>query len=167
MGLPRLRRRARSVLASKYWLAAALVCAGCGGERTIPTVPAPTSVIPVTLAVTPNPLKATVVGESGSTVTYRIAADVALAASSAAGAGARISSVTTRVTFTQNTFLLSMSNTRNVSLQVPASGALTSTYTDEFGTSSSDTVTWHVEVVGVDAEGRPFIASSARIPITF
>lgn len=149
------------------WSAAALFAAtGCGSDP-VPTSPAPSPVIPVSVMVTPTPIAATFVSSDGKTSAYRATVEITFA--EVGGVGVRIDKFTETTTTTlqteQGTVSLSLSATSDVSHQIPAGASVTQSRVLQFGASTGDRVTWSVHVAGVDSQGRPFATSSPTIAV--
>jgi hypothetical protein len=51
------------------------------------------------------------------------------------------------------------------SIQLPGFGTATYATSQEFGYQSGDSLAWRFDVWGTDASGRPFAASSAKMPV--
>ncbi|HJR60959.1 MAG TPA: hypothetical protein VJ813_16230 [Vicinamibacterales bacterium] len=111
---------------------------------------------------------ATFLGTTGTSSTYRLAAEVTLTES--AGTGGQIDQITTTITSLRRvqglTTSLSFSITKSAALQISPSGTVTYTDSGDFGVSSDvESVTWRVAVSGVDSQGRAFTASSESIAV--
>ena len=144
------------------------MAAACGGYDS-PTMPAPVPSPRLSIIVTPNPLRATLVRVEGDTSTVSFAADISITES--AGIAGTVDQVTTVVTSTRTTeqggsFSTTSRETSAPSVQFVPLGTVTYTHTQQIGLAAGETVTWHLEVSGVDGQSRRFTASSVRIPIT-
>ena len=144
-----------------------LAATGCGGESA-PTSPAPIPLVPVNVRVTPTPIRATFLQSDGTSSTFRATVDITF--SDTAGAGARIQQLTTTTTKTVQTeqgvsIILGLSATTNEVHQIPAGGSVTQSQVLDFAVTSGETMTWRIQVSGVDAQGRSFLSSSAEIPV--
>lgn len=144
-----------------------LAATGCGGESA-PTSPAPIPLVPVSVRVTPTPIRATFLQTDGTTSRYR--ATVEITFSEVAGAGIRIDQLTTTTTKTLQveqglSVILGLSATTYEVHQIPAGGSLTQSHVLDFAVTSGETMTWRIQVSGVDAQGRSFLSSSGEIPV--
>jgi hypothetical protein len=161
------RRAGRTVRA--FWLAIGLLSsASCGGGGGTPTGPAPGSSLPVSIRVSPFPLRATFVKSEAGTSTYRFTADVTV--SESRGIGVQITQLRTTTMTRQQTeqgFLtaIGLSQSTPVALSIPARGAETQSHVVEFRVAVGETVTWSFAVSGVDAEGRTFFVSTGDMPV--
>lgn len=141
---------------------------GCGGGDPTPTGPSPGSSLPVSIRVSPLPLRATPVKSEAGTSTYRFTAEVTV--SESRGVGVQISQLTTTTMTRQQTeqgFLtaIGFSQSTAVALSIPARSTVTQPHVVEFGIAVGETVTWSFAVSGVDAEGRTFFVSTGDLMV--
>jgi hypothetical protein len=138
------------------------IVAACGGGGGTPTTPSrPPQQL--SIQVSPNPLSAVLIGTSDSSASFRISATVTIRES--AGASGQITLISGTIVRQPGNHM--STGGLNVSLNLPASGTVSDTYTQDFDVSADiDAVSWRLTVSGTDSTGRPFTGTSSDIPIS-
>lgn len=163
-----MRRDRRFVAALTTVLLAAAVMSGCG-DSAAPTAPGAPVTSPVVLRIEPALIQASLVGSSGTTHTFDIAASVVITDTS--GRGARLTKL--RVIFTSQqsaqgiTTSMSTASTVDLSLGITPAGSATYAHRTLAGFANDGSrVTLGIEATGEDDRGREFTAAAPGALIT-